>query len=119
MDDRRIFERVNVKFSLSFLDPRSGREGEAEAVDISANGLGCITKEKLASSTLLELWLHIPDKHEPFYTRGQVVWSKGSADEERQRIGVRLEKAELMGLARALWIRGRDFNKALDPLKNL
>ena len=109
MDDRRIFERINVSFPLSFLDSNSGREGEAETTDISANGVGFVTKERLAGATPLELWLHIPDKHEPFYARGQVVWSGSSADEERQRIGVRLEKAELMGLARALWIKKRRF----------
>jgi hypothetical protein len=102
MEDNRVFERINAHFPLRFLDPISGKEGKARTVDISANGLGFITKENLASATPLELWLHIPDQHEPFYTRGQVVWSKGLAGEERQRIGVRLEKAELMGLARIL-----------------
>jgi hypothetical protein len=109
MDDRRIFERITVSIPVSFLDSSSGKEGEAETTDISANGVGFVTKEKLTSSTPLELWLHIPDQHEPFYARGQVAWSKGTTDEERQRIGVRLEKAELMGLARALWIKGRSF----------
>ena len=109
MEDNRIFERIPVKFPLNFLDSRSGGEGEAEAVDISANGVGFITPKKLSDMTPLEMWLHIPDKHEPFYTRGQVVWSKAMPDEERQRIGVRLEKAELMGLARALWTQGRSY----------
>ena len=104
MDDRRVFERINARFPVSFLDPSSGREGQAETTDISANGVGFSTKEKLASATALELWLHIPDKHEPLYTRGRVVWSRSYTGEERQRIGVRLEKAELMGLARILWI---------------
>ncbi|MBU3958745.1 MAG: PilZ domain-containing protein [Candidatus Omnitrophica bacterium] len=106
MEDRRVFARIDVKFPLRFLEPGSGREGEAEAVDISANGVGFIGKEKLAAKTPLEMWLEIPDHHAPFYTRGEVVWSsKDLTDTESYRAGVRLEKAELMGLARTLWVK--------------
>lgn len=107
MEDRRVFARIDVKFPLRFLEPGSGREGEAEAVDISANGVGFIGKEKLAVKTPLEMWLEIPDHHAPFYTRGEVVWSEDLADTNRYRAGIRLERAELMGLARALWIKRR------------
>ena len=107
MEDRRIFERINTKMPLRFLNPTNGREGTADTVDISANGLGLVTNENLSATAPLEMWLGIPDQHEPLYTRGEVAWSKTLPETGQQRVGVRLEKAELMGLARVLWIKGK------------
>ena len=107
MEDRRVFERIKTKIPLRFLNPTNGREGTADTVDISANGLGLITNEDLSTLTPLEIWLDIPDYREPFYTRGEVVWSEPSADINQYRVGVQLEKAELMGLARVLWVKER------------
>lgn len=105
MDDNRVFARINARFPLKFLDPVSGREGSADTVDISANGVGFITNEYLDIRTALEMWLQIPDQHEPLYLRGRVVWSGNQA--EAGRVGVRLDRAELMGLARVLWLQKR------------
>ncbi len=107
MEDRRVFARIDTRLPVRFLDPTSGREGNADTVDISANGLGLVTQENLPVRTPLEMWLDIPDHHEPLYTRGEVVWSCALADTDQRRVGVRLEKAELMGLARILWIKER------------
>ncbi|MDD4893845.1 MAG: PilZ domain-containing protein [Candidatus Omnitrophica bacterium] len=106
MDDRRVFARINIRLPVKFLDPSSGKEGQADTTDISANGLGLIINESLPTTTPLEIWLGIPDKGEPLYTRGKVVWSESLPGSEN-RVGVRLEKAELMGLARVLWLKGR------------
>lgn len=103
MDDRRIFGRISARFPLKFLNPSDGSEGIAETVDVSANGLGILSKIPLPVRTPLEFWLDIPDQHEPLYTRGQVVWSRDSSDTAGQQVGVQLERAELMGLARVLW----------------
>ncbi len=105
MEDRRIFERIKTSFPLRFLDPISGGEGKAETVDISANGVGFLTNRALSAGTPLEMWMDIPDQREPLYTRGEVVWSSSSPEVKERRIGVHLEKAELMGLARVLWMR--------------
>jgi hypothetical protein len=107
MEDRRVFERKSVNFPLRFLDPASGKEGRAETVDISADGLGLVTKEDLSVRAPLEMWLFIPDKHAPLYTRGEVIWSQDLADTTGQRVGVRLEKADLMDLGRALRVGRR------------
>lgn len=104
MEDRRVFARINTRFPLTFLDSSTGREGKADAVNISANGICFITNEKLFDRTPLEVWLGIPDEHSPLYVRGEVVWSKLSS-EERQYVGMRLDNAELMGLARILWLK--------------
>jgi hypothetical protein len=107
MQDNRIFARQDVKFPIRFLDPNTGREGEAETTDISANGLGLVTEKSLAARTPLEIWLDIPDQHEPLYVRGNVIWAEdvGYSGSGQQRVGVRLERAELMGLARVLWLK--------------
>jgi len=107
MEDRRVFARINTRLPVRFLDPGSGREGNADTVDISANGLGLVTNESLSVTTPLEMWLGIPDQHEPLYTRGEVVWSEPLSSTGEHRVGVRLEKAELMGLARVLWLKER------------
>ena len=105
MDDSRVFARMKARFPLKFLDPVSGKEGEADTVDISANGVGLVTRDGIAPNTSLEMWLRIPDQHAPLYARGEVVWSRPAGNPAQKRLGVRLEKAELMGLARILWLR--------------
>ncbi|MCX7661859.1 MAG: PilZ domain-containing protein [Candidatus Omnitrophica bacterium] len=60
--------------------------------------MGLITHEELKPQTPLELWVTIPGKREPFYTRGRVVWSKPISSEE-YRVGVELEKAEFINFS--------------------
>jgi len=99
--DQRIFERFRAKLPLRFIDLKGNKEGQAEVRDISAKGLGILAKNELLPQTPLEMWLDIPDRGEPFYTRGEVVWSK-LAEPGQWRAGVNLEKADLMGMSRVL-----------------
>ena len=101
MDDRRIFERIPTKFPLRFLDLNSNKEQEAEVEDISAKGVGFVASERLEPLSTLEMWLRIPDRGEPLYTRGEVAWSK-MIEPFKYRIGVNLEKADLMGFSRIM-----------------
>jgi hypothetical protein len=105
MEDSRVFSRIPVAFPVRFLDSIDNNDGTGETVDISANGIGFFTEAAVRKSMPLELWLHIPDQHEPCYMRGNVVWSQ--AQEGKKRVGVQLEHAKLMDLARALWIKKR------------
>jgi len=105
MEDRRVFARIKVKLSLKFVDTLTGKTGQAETVDISANGVGFITDETLSPKTPLELWLDIPDKHEPVHMEGKVIWSKSNNGISRQRVGVCLENPEFIELARVMRIR--------------
>lgn len=100
MEDRRIFERFPARFPLRFIDLKDNKEGIAQVRDVSAKGVGMITNEQLEPHTPLELWLQIPDRGEPLYTRGEVVWSnlKGI----HYHTGINLERADMMGLSRAL-----------------
>ncbi len=98
-EDKRIFARFPMELPLRFLESSADREGLAKSVDISSKGLGLVTEEKLLPNTSLEMWLNIPDRPEPLYTRGEVVWSEGSSA-SGFRCGINLERADLMSLAR-------------------
>lgn len=101
MEDRRIFQRFNIRFPLNFLNMKTGREGTGQTQDVSAKGIGLVTDQALQPQTPLELWLEVPDKGEPLYTRGEVVWSE-MVELDKYRVGINLEKADLMGLSRIL-----------------
>ncbi len=105
MQDRRIFARLPVKLSARILNPVNGFESQTNTVDISANGVGLEVPRGVSSGTPLELWLHIPDRHEPLYSRGEVVWTQPLPYSPLQRAGIALERAHLMGLARVLWMQ--------------
>jgi PilZ domain len=99
MNDHRIFERFPVNLSARYLNPDTGKEGLASAQDVSAKGLGFISSEELKLHTALEIWLEMKDKGEPLYTRGEVVWVK-MVDSNNYKLGIELEKADLMGISR-------------------
>ncbi len=101
MEDHRIFQRFNVKYPLRFLEAGSGKEGIAYTKDISARGIGFVTPQPLSVPTALEMWLKVPDKGAPLYTRGEVAWSKAISENEYQ-VGINLERPDLMDMARVL-----------------
>lgn len=101
MRDRRLFERFFVEFPVRFLDRNSGREYDGTTFDVSAKGIGFIFKEALAPSTALEMWIKLPDKGEPLYARGDIAWSR-MIEPQVYKLGVDLEKADLMGISRCL-----------------
>lgn len=101
MEDRRIFARFAAKFPLRFLDLYANSEGDAQTFDISAKGIGLVASKELRPHTALEVWLFIPDKGEPLYTRGEVVWSK-RLEPDKYKVGVELERADFMGMSRVL-----------------
>jgi hypothetical protein len=101
MEDRRIFARFKAELPLRFLSPKENAEGMAKTVDVSAKGIGFVTDKELKARSPLEMWLEASDKGEPIYVRGEVVWSK-RMEPNKFRVGVSLEKADFMGLARIL-----------------
>ena len=98
-DDYRIFERFPVNLSARYLNLDTGKEGLANTQDVSAKGLCLTTSDELKLHTALEIWLEMKDKGEPLYTRGEVVWAK-MIDINNYKLGVELEKADLMGISR-------------------
>jgi len=103
LQDRRIFDRFSAKFPVKLINLWENSEAEGVTEDISAKGMGFSVKEELKPRTPLEMWLNIPDKGEPLYTRGEVVWSR-MVQPNNFKVGVNLEKADLMGLSRVLRI---------------
>ncbi len=103
MEDRRVFDRFQARFPLRLLDLDTNKEIDAQAEDVSAKGVGFETDEELKLHAPLEMWLRIPDKGEPLYTRGKVAWSK-RLEPNKFRVGVNLERADLMGISRLLRI---------------
>jgi len=101
LEDHRIFERFEKHLSLSFLNLNSGTEGQAQTRDLSAKGIRLVAGQRFEPKTPLEMWLKIPDKGEPLYLRGEVVWSRLQGVNEYHS-GINLEKADLMGISRVL-----------------
>ncbi len=102
--DRRIFARISTTIPIRFLASGKNKEVSGFTVDVSANGIGFMSEERLSPKTSLEVWVELPKNKGPFYTRGEVIWSLPSTKEkEKYRNGIRLEKAELIGLAPLLW----------------
>jgi len=100
-EDLRVFERFPVKLALKYLDLGTNKEGQAQTSDISAKGIGVLTSEMLNPNTTVEMWLKVPDRGDPLYTRGEVCWSE-MVGANRFRAGVNLDKADLMGISRIL-----------------
>ncbi|MCX5696799.1 MAG: PilZ domain-containing protein [Candidatus Omnitrophica bacterium] len=101
MEDRRVFERFPANISLRYINLDSRNEGEAQTQDVSAKGLRLATNQELNPNTALELFLEVPDRAEPFYTRGEVAWSEMTGP-DTFRAGVNLERIDFMGISRLL-----------------
>lgn len=97
--DRRVFARIPAALPVRLMGPDTNQELEATTCDVSAKGVGIVCRQYLKPGDNLELWLNIPDKKEPFYTRGAVVWTELQENNEC-RAGICLEKAEFMGMSR-------------------
>ncbi|MFH1269660.1 MAG: PilZ domain-containing protein [Candidatus Omnitrophota bacterium] len=105
MQERRIFERFNMSLPVTFVDLNTNEEGTGSIVNISAGGGGLILMAKnLPPATPLELCLHIPDSKDPFYARGNIIWSK-KIKSNTYKAGVQFDKVDFMGIARILRVR--------------
>lgn len=105
MEERRMFSRIKINIPLKFLNLINDREGEAETVDISANGIGFITKEELTPSTPLRMWLILHNDHDPIHITGDVVWSNTLENNIERRVGVRLKEERPLDLAYVLSVK--------------
>lgn len=99
--DRRIFERMPANLGLRYLAPGQAVECKGMTCDISAKGIGFVSDHNLGLNTDLEFWLDQQDHKGVLYTRGKVAWSRPQGVRQF-RIGVNLEKADLMGLSRVI-----------------
>lgn len=102
MLERRLFARIKIKMPLRFLNISDGMQGTAETIDISAEGVGFITKENLSVKSPLEMWLAIPQHDDPVHLEGEVVWSKILEDKVQKRVGVHFKEERLLELSQIL-----------------
>lgn len=98
-EDTRVFERFAVTLPVNLVDLDSGKESAVETCDVSAKGVGVVSKDYLTPGDRLELLLNIKDGREPFYTKGCVMCSL-QQEAGRYRSGILLEKTELMAMSR-------------------
>jgi hypothetical protein len=99
MNDRRIFERFARVVPLRLLDLGSGKDIRTQTQDISVKGLGMTSDQEVSPFSRVEVWLEVPQQ-QPLYARGEIAWVMPL--KQGFRLGVNLEKADLMGLGRAL-----------------
>lgn len=92
--ERRRFPRFPIAISLNYVSLNSSRVNKTQTQDISANGIGFITREGLLLGTTLDIWLIMPDNGEQIHLKGKVAWSKliGS---NNYRVGISLEDSTL------------------------
>jgi len=104
-EDRRLFARISARLSLRFLNQSTGKEGQGQTINFSANGVCFATDQPLGPYTPVDIWLDIPDNHEPLHLYGKVAWVQDmDCGDKKKYVGVYLEmdKDELMGLGRIL-----------------
>jgi len=99
--EKRRWLRVEKKFQINTIqvDP-SKKEGlfqldAAWTKDVGGNGLGLLTRARLAVGVTIDLKFQLPGQAVPIEAKGRVVWSKleqGSSDE--YRIGLAFEQIE-------------------------
>ncbi|MGD0335582.1 MAG: PilZ domain-containing protein [Candidatus Omnitrophota bacterium] len=102
--DKRVFERFPARFNLRYIDLFSNQEGRGWTNDISAKGLGITLNGQLSNSAPIEMWVEVPGRQEPHYLRGEVAWCE-KGGRENFRVGVNLERANLMGMSGLLAAR--------------
>ena len=105
MEDKRIFERFKIEFSVRFLEVNARKEGCGKMVDISASGCGVlVTQTVLELDVSLEMWLNLPNNKDPFHSRGKVAWCK-EVEPGIYRVGVKFDSVDFMSVSRVLRVR--------------
>jgi PilZ domain len=97
-EDRRVFARFRAEFPLKYSFPDTDKENRADMRDLCAKGMCVFTNEQLAENSRLDLLLTMPDNGEEISTKGQVIWSE-RIEPRKYRVGIELEKPELMVIA--------------------
>jgi hypothetical protein len=101
-NDKRLFVRIPVKFPLKFSLPGTTTQSDGGTVnDLSIRGVGLLTDSLLPCGSSLECWLYLSDKHNPFYAKGEVMWSKQESS-NTFRAGISLSNSVTIGLAHVL-----------------
>jgi len=109
--DRRVYERFRVNLPVKFIEIFTNLEGKGRTIDISAGGIGLFTEEDIKPERHIELWIDVPDKGEPLYAKGKIVWVQ-MLSPNNFAVGIELEKTDFIGVSRVLWIIHNKNNKS-------
>jgi hypothetical protein len=74
--DRRIFERVDVKFPVDIKYHEGKKDIKCQCSNIGASGIGVICNAKLPQDKDVKVTMYIPDSHEPQSMYAKVAWTK-------------------------------------------
>lgn len=100
-NDRRFFVRIPVSFSLKFSLAGSPVQSAGTVNNVSIRGLGLSTSFSLSRGSALDCWLFLSGKHQPFYTKGEVMWTQQEED-KTFRAGISLSTPVTAGVAHVL-----------------
>ena len=101
VEDKREFQRYTVRLMVQVTGLEDKRVDIAYTHDISAKGAGLVCKEQFGKNSHIDLWLYSAIRGEPFYIKGEVVWSK-VVDQNTWRMGIEFERADFMGISKVL-----------------
>ena len=100
--ERRLFQRIKVDLPARINDVATGRLIRVKTYDISAQGVGILSEERLDKATPVKISVSVPHiKRRPLTTYGRVIWVKPET-RFSWRIGLSLEKPEFAGLSSLL-----------------
>lgn len=91
--DRRIFARLKAGVVLKYVEDEQEKTGMT--LDISAQGLGIISKEGLKTDTEVRVFLKLPDTKEELSIAGKIIWCH-KINDTMFRAGILLDQPELM-----------------------
>ena len=98
-DERRLFQRIEVNLPARITDLTSGRVMRVKARDVSAQGVGMLTKERLDKSAPVKISVSIPDrKRRPLVNYGRIAWIRPES-RWSWRMGVSLDKPQFVALS--------------------
>ena len=98
-DERRLFQRIKVNLPARITDLVSDKLIKVKACDVSAQGVGISTQERLDRNVTVKVSLSIPArKRNPLVTYGKVAWIK---PESRWgfRAGISFDRPEFIRLS--------------------
>ncbi len=96
--DRRFFARFKTCVDIYGRDriPERGC-----TIDISAQGIGLVSEQEMKVEAPIEICLRFPNSKDEYVASGKVAWSV-KLEDNTYRVGVALEKPELMMIAQFL-----------------
>lgn len=98
-EDRRVFARMKAQVELRCIEQDSEQAGRT--FDVSAQGLGVVSENKMKPASPVRIFLTFPATREEFSTAGKIIWCRRLKRKEFH-CGVLLDKPELMIVSQLL-----------------